>query len=206
MAYFRRPSRNGKSTQKPNPRLKNCFKTSQAASAQSELSSSQYCTSQRLQSEKSQMRIFPNYGDFILIPIYIGSYVKIQFSCQNSDLPFFWRKTCDDQTTPHKTTSLTSLSWLCWYPSTSFILALHYWYLVSHTRAQYYPYLPVNVPVWHNVPLSCPRFNNSLHRASFAVIPFNLHDSWQKYTRSVSITTHNIIAIAWSSLPLLSHH
>ena len=88
MAYFGRTSRCGKLTPKPNPRLKNCSKTSQESSAQSGLSSYQYYQSQRLLSEKSQMRIFPNYGDFILIPSYICLYVKIQFSRQNTDRPF----------------------------------------------------------------------------------------------------------------------
>ena len=35
------------------------------------------------------MRNFPNYGDFILIPIYIGLYVKFQFLRQNPDWPLF---------------------------------------------------------------------------------------------------------------------
>ncbi len=89
MADFGRISRCGKLTPKPNPRLKNCSKTSQEPSARSGLSSYQYYLSQRLQSEKSQMRIFPNSGDFILIPTYNESYVKIQFLRQNTDWPFF---------------------------------------------------------------------------------------------------------------------
>ena len=88
VAYFGRTSRCRKLTPKPNPRLKNCSKTSQESSAQSGLSSYQYYQSQRLLSEKSEMRIFPNSGDFILIPTYNGSYVKIQFSRQNTDRPF----------------------------------------------------------------------------------------------------------------------
>ncbi len=89
MAYFGRTSRCGKLAPKPNPRLKNCSKTSQEPSAQSGLSSYQYYWSQRLQSEKSQMRIFPNSGDFILIPTYNSPYVKNQFPRQNTDWPFF---------------------------------------------------------------------------------------------------------------------
>ena len=79
MAYFGRTSRCGKLATKPNPRLKNCSKTSQEPSAQSGLSSYQYYWSQRLQSEKSQMRIFPNSGDFILIPTYNGRMKKFNF-------------------------------------------------------------------------------------------------------------------------------
>ena len=114
MAYFGRTSRCGKLAPKPNPRLKNCSKTSQESSAQSGLSSYQYSRSQRLQSEKSQMRIFPNSGDFILIPTYNGRMKKLIFAPKYR-LAIFWRNTCDDHISPHKTTSLTSLSRLsCW--------------------------------------------------------------------------------------------
>jgi len=116
MAHFGRTSRCGKLTPKPNPRLKNSSKTSQESSAQSGLSNPVISIAGprgcRVKKVKWEFSLILAILYWFLLTLVVW---KNSIFAPKYRLAIFWRNTCDDHISPHKTTSLTSLSRLsCW--------------------------------------------------------------------------------------------